>query len=107
MKFNIEILENGCVIINNHIVATSNLSISEIQKLMDEYKELGTSAMTFTPEALEIKLGRPEFFVSHFMRMDNGCTFGYMSYTVEKVSEGLCKLKDANAIQLKALKEAV
>lgn len=107
MKINIEILENGCVIINSKIVTANNLSISEIQKLMSEYKELGTSAMVYTPDAVELKWGRPGFLASNFERLDNGGTLGYMSDTVVKVSEGLCVLKDANVIRLKNLKEAV
>ena len=107
MKINIEILENGCVIINSKIVAANNLSICEIQKLMSEYKELGTKAMVYTPDAVEMKWGRPGFLASNIERMDNGGTLGYMSYIVEKISEGLCMLKDANVLQLKDLKEAV
>lgn len=107
MQINIEILENGCVIIDNKIVTDNNLSISEIQKLMSEYKELGTSAMAYTPDAVELKWGRPGLLVSNFERLDNGGTLGYMSDTVVKVSKGLCVLKDENVIQLKNLKEAV
>ncbi len=107
MKINIEILENGCVIINSKIVTANNLSISEIQKLMSEYKELGINAMVYTPDAVELKWGRPGFLASNFERLDNGGALGYMSYTVVKVSEGLCVLKDANVMRLKNLKEAV
>lgn len=108
MKINIEILESGCVIINSKIVVASNLSISEIQRLVKEYDELGTSAIVYTPDAMEMKWRQPGFLVSNIERLDIGGTLGYMSETIVKISQDFCILKDANVIQLKDLmKEAV
>lgn len=107
MKINIEILENGCVIINRKIVVASNLSISEIQLLAEEYEKLGTTATVYTPEAMEMKWGQPGFLASNIERLDEGGTLGYMSETLVKISKSFCMLKEANLFRLKDLKEAV
>ena len=108
MEINIEILENGCVIINRNIVVASNLSISEIQHLVNEYNELGTTAIVYTPDAMEMKWGQPGFLASNIERLDEGGTLGYMSETLVKISKSFCILKKANVFQLKNLmKEAV
>lgn len=107
MKINIEILENGCVIINRKIVVASNLSISEIQHLVEEYDELGTTATVYTPDAMEMKWGQPGFLASNIERLDEGGTLGYMSETLVKISKNFCMLKEANLFRLKNLKEAV
>lgn len=107
MKINIEILENGCVIINRKIVVASNLSISEIQHLVEEYEGLGISATVYTPDAMEMKWGQPGFLTSNIERLGKGGTLGYMSETIVKISENFCVLKETKAFQLKALKEAV
>lgn len=108
MKINIEILESGCVIINSKIVVASNLSISEIQHLVNEYNELGTTVTVYTPDAMEMKWGRHGFLASNIKRMDIGGALGYMSDTIVKISQDFCILKDANVIQMKDLmKEAV
>ena len=107
MKLSIEILENGCVIINNRIVVASNLTISEMMHLVEEYQNLGTTAMVYTPYAMEMKWGNPGFLTSNIERLDNGGTLGYMSETIVKISENFCILKDANVIRMNALREAV
>ena len=107
MKLNVEILENGCVIINSRIVVASNLSIMEMMHLVEEYENLGTTAMVYTPYAMEMKWGNPGFLTSNIERLENGGMLGYMAETIVKISKDFCILKDANVIQMNAFKEAV
>ena len=107
MKFNIEIFENGSVIIDGKIFVASDLRISEIQRLAKEYKKLGTTATVYTPDAMEMKWGQPGFLASNIERLDEGGTLGYMSETLVKISKSFCMLKEANLFRLKDLKEAV
>ncbi len=107
MKINIEILSNGCVIINSKIVATNNLAIPEICQLVKEYEEAGISGTVYTSDAMEMKWGHPGLLKNNFERIDKGGVLGYMSDTLEKISKHLCVLKESTLIQMGELKEAV
>lgn len=107
MEINIEILENGSVIINKKIVAAGDPSVSEIQRLLEEYDELGITATVYTADAMEMKWGQPGFLASNIERLDEGGTLGFMSETLVKISKSFCMLKEANLFRLNDLKEAV
>ena len=107
MNINIEILENGCVIVDGKIVVASDLTYSETQRLVKEYKELKTSVTVYTPDAIERKYGNPGFLERNIQKMGAGGTLGYMSDTLVKISPSFCILKDENVIQMTDLKPAV
>lgn len=107
MKINIEILENGCVIIDGKIVVASDLTYSETLRLVGEYKELKTSVTVYTPDAIERKFGTPGFLERNIQNLGVGGTIGYMSDTFVKISQSFCILKDENVVQMTDFKTAV
>lgn len=107
MKISIEILSNGCVIINSQIVAINDLSITEVCQLVKEYEESGISGTVYTPDAMEMKWGHPGLLKNNFERIDKGGVVGYMSDTLEKISKHLCVLKESSLIQMEDLKQVV
>ena len=107
MKINIEILENGCVVVEGKIVVASDLTYSETLRLVEEYKELETSVIVYTPDAIERKYGDPGFLERNIQGLGIGGTLGYMSDTLVKISQSFCILKNENVIQMTDLKTAV
>lgn len=107
MEIKVRTFENGCAIINGKILVDSDLSISEMQHLVEEYDKLGTSVAVYTPGAMDNKWGAPGFLERNIENLDVGGTIGFMSETIVKISQHFCILKDENVIQMSDLRKAV
>ena len=70
--------------------------------MVEEYESLGTTAVVYTPYAMEMKWGNPGFLTSNIERLDNGGTLGYMSETIVKISENFAPFNpcDLSGFQL-------